>query len=164
MAMVRLLTGDLFLSKAQTLVNAVNCVGTMGKGIALEFRKRFPEMYEDYVTRCAAKQVRLGVPYLFRRTMPPWILNFPTKDHWRSVSRLSDILVGLEYLKQCYQQWGVESLAVPALGCGEGQLEWEVVGPALHDHLSRLSIPVELYTPQGTQAQWNTRASYSRTR
>ena len=96
--MVRILIGDLFASQMQTLVNTVNCVGVMGKGVALEFKKRFPDMYQDYVARCAAKQVRLGQPYLFRQLVPPWILNFPTKDDWRSVSRLSDIVAGLEYL------------------------------------------------------------------
>lgn len=163
-ATIRVLTGDLFQSKAQTLVNAVNCVGVMGKGIALEFKRRFPEMYEDYAARCAAKRVRLGEPYLFRRATPPWILNFPTKDHWRSVSRLSDILVGLEYLQRCCRDWGIESLAVPALGCGEGQLEWRVVGPALYDLLGRLGIPVELYTPHGTKAQRKASPSHSETR
>lgn len=148
--MVRILTGDLFKSGAQTLVNTVNTVGVMGKGVALEFRKRFPDMYEDYVARCRARQVRLGQPYLFKRLLPPWILNFPTKDDWRSVSRLSDIVAGLEYLEQRYREWGITSLAVPPLGCGQGGLEWRVVGPTLYRHLSRLEIPVELYAPHGT--------------
>src|SRR5438128_9567908 len=100
--MVRTLIGDLFQSQAQTLVNTVNCVGVMGKGVALEYKKRFPDMYADYVARCAAGQVRLGEPYLFRRLWPPWILNFPTKDHWRSVSRLADIVRGLEHLQKRY--------------------------------------------------------------
>ncbi|MGH7966788.1 MAG: type II toxin-antitoxin system antitoxin DNA ADP-ribosyl glycohydrolase DarG [Candidatus Binatia bacterium] len=148
--MVRTLTGDLFASTAQTLVNTVNCVGVMGKGIALEFKKRFPDMYADYVKRCAAKQVRLGQPYLFRSLMPLWILNFPTKDDWRSVSRMSDIVAGLKYLEQHYHEWGITSLAVPPLGCGQGQLEWRVVGPTLFRYLCRLDIPVELYAPYGT--------------
>lgn len=148
--MVRVLTGDLFQSQAQTWVNTVNCVGVMGKGVALEFRKRFPDMYEDYVKRCAAGQVRLGQPYLFRRLLPPWIVNFPTKDDWRSVSRLDDIVAGLEYLEKHYREWGITSLAVPPLGCGQGQLDWRVVGPTLYRHLSRLDIPVELYAPYGT--------------
>ena len=79
--MVNVIMGDIFESRAQTLVNTVNCVGIMGKGIALEFKKRFPDMFEDYVKRCEAKQVRLGRPYLFERMFPPWILNFPTKNH-----------------------------------------------------------------------------------
>ncbi len=148
--MIHPLVGNIFESKAQTLVNTVNCVGIMGKGLALEFKKLFPDMYEDYVARCKANKVRLGEPYLYRRLLPPWILNFPTKDHWRSVSRLSDIVAGLEYLEKHYREWEITSLAVPALGCSNGQLEWRVVGPTLYRYLSRLDIPVELYAPYGT--------------
>ena len=148
--MIRTLTGDIFESEVQTIVNTVNCVGVMGKGLALEFKKRFPQMYEDYVVRCAAGQVRLGQPYLYKSVLPPWILNFPTKDHWRSVSRLSDIVAGLEYLEQHYKEWEIASIAVPALGCSNGQLEWRVVGPTLYRHLKRLDISVELYAPLGT--------------
>lgn len=148
--MVRVIIGDMFESKAQTLVNTVNCVGIMGKGVALEFKKRFPDMFEDYVKRCAVRQVRLGRPYLFKRPMRPWILNFPTKNHWRSVSHLEDIVEGLHYLQRRYQEWGITSLAVPPLGCGNGQLERRVVGPTLHRHLKALEIPVELYAPFGT--------------
>lgn len=142
--------GDLFASQAQTLVNTVNCVGVMGKGIALEFRKRFPDMYEDYVRRCEAKEVRLGRPYVFKSLVLPWVLNFPTKDHWRSVARLQDIVEGLRFLQKNFRGWGITSLAVPPLGCGEGQLEWRVVGPTLYRHLKELGIPVELYAPFGT--------------
>ncbi|MBI4329821.1 MAG: macro domain-containing protein [Chloroflexi bacterium] len=148
--MVTVKIGDLFESQAQTIVNTVNCVGVMGKGVALEFKKRFPDMYEDYVGRCNAKQVKLGRPYLYQRPLTPWILNFPTKDHWRSVSRLQDIVKGLRYLKAHYKEWGITSLAVPPLGCGHGQLEWRVVGPTLYRHLKELDIPVELYAPFGT--------------
>jgi O-acetyl-ADP-ribose deacetylase (regulator of RNase III) len=148
--MVQVLVGDLFESDAQTLVNAVNCVGVMGKGVALEFKKRYPDMYDDYVARCARKQVQPGEPYLFRRLSPPNILNFPTKDHWRSAARLDDIVAGLTYLERHYHEWGITSLAVPALGCGHGQLEWHVIGPVLVRYLSRLDIPVKLYAPVGT--------------
>jgi uncharacterized protein YwgA/O-acetyl-ADP-ribose deacetylase (regulator of RNase III) len=148
--MINVLIGDMFESGAQTLVNTVNTVGVMGKGIALEFRKRFPEMYEDYVRRCARHMVRLGEPYLYGRITPPNIINFPTKDHWRSVSRLDDIINGLQHLESHIKEWNVTSLAIPPLGCGEGQLEWRVVGPTLYRHLSKLDIPVELYAPFGT--------------
>ncbi|MBP8986103.1 MAG: macro domain-containing protein [Syntrophobacterales bacterium] len=148
--MVKVIMGNMFESKAQTLVNTVNCVGVMGKGVALEFKKRFPDMFEDYVRRCKTKQVSLGRPYLFKRLFPPWVLNFPTKDHWRSVSRLEDIVEGLRYLQYHYKEWGITSLAVPPLGCGQGQLEWRVVGPTLYRHLKVLDIPVELYAPSGT--------------
>lgn len=148
--MIKVLIGDLFESRAQTIVNTVNCVGIMGKGIALEFKKRFPKMFKDYETQCQRGQVKLGQLYLYKRTVPPWILNFPTKDHWRSVTKLSDIIDGLEYLLKHYEQWGIASIAVPPLGCGHGQLEWQIVGPTLHRYLERLEIEVELYAPFGT--------------
>ena len=166
------LVGDPFDSEAQTLVNTVNCVGVMGKGIALEFKKRFPEMYKDYVARCKARKVRLGEPYPFPEPQPfslstepeqlslfeepklPRILNFPTKMHWRSKSRLPDIIDGLEHLAQKYQEWGIRSLAVPALGCGNGGLRWQEVGPILYRHLNQLDIPIELYAPPGTPPEW----------
>lgn len=148
--MVRVVTGDILRSRAQTLVNTVNCVGVMGKGIALAFKKEFPDMYEDYVRRCKAGEVTLGRPYLYKRLILPWVLNFPTKDDWRSVARLQDIVRGLEYVERHYKHWGITSLAVPPLGCGQGQLEWRVVGPTLYRYLSHLEIPVELYAPFGT--------------
>lgn len=129
--MMRVLINDIFQSKAQTLVNTVNCVGIMGKGLALEFKKRFPDMFKDYAERCTRGEVRLGKPYVYKSLLPPWIINFPTKEHWRSVSNLQDITRGLDYLVNHYKEWGITSLAVPPLGCGEGQLEWRIVGPTL---------------------------------
>jgi len=144
---VEVIKGDLFESKAQTLVNTINCVGVMGKGLALEFKRRYPWMYQDYVMRCKRKQVKLGEPYLFRGLELPQILNFPTKGHWRSVSRIEDINRGLEHLERHYKEWGITSLAVPSLGCQQGQLDWRVVLPILYRHLRRLEIPSELYVP-----------------
>lgn len=144
--------GNLFESEAQTLVNTVNCVGVMGKGVALEFKNRFPEMFEDYLERCKAGNVKLGIPYLYRQLIPPWILNFPTKDHWRSVSRISDIIRGINYLKNHYKEWEITSIAFPPLGCGEGQLDWKIVGPILYNCLQQLDIPVVLYAPFGTES------------
>ncbi|MCZ6448333.1 MAG: macro domain-containing protein [Alphaproteobacteria bacterium] len=150
MAKVTVKIGDLFESDAQTLVNTVNCVGIMGKGIAYEFKRRFPEMFKDYVELCERNEVQLGKPYLYKELFDKWVINFPTKDHWRSVSRLEDINQGFEYLKYHYKRWGITSVAVPPLGCGMGQLDWDVVGPTLYRHLSELEIPVELYAPFGT--------------
>ncbi len=144
------LVGDLFASNAQTLVNTVNCVGVMGKGIALGFRKRFPEMHREYVHKCERGEVQLGRPYLWASVLPPWVLNFPTKGHWRENSKLEAIVEGLVYLEQHYKEWGISSLAVPPLGSGLGGLEWRVVGPTLYAHLDRLDIPVELYAPTHT--------------
>lgn len=147
---IRVIIGDIFKSKAQTLVNTVNTVGVMGKGLALEFKKRFPDMYKDYVERCKKGEIRLGKPYLYKKLVPPWILLFPTKQDWRSVSKLSDIEEGLNYLEKNYKNWGITSLAVPPLGCGLGELNWDIVGPTLYSYLNRLEIPVELYAPYGT--------------
>lgn len=147
---MRILVGDILQSKAQTLINTVNCVGVMGKGIALEFKSRFPDMYDDYVKRCAQGEVKPGMPYLYKSLFPPQIINFPTKDHWKSISRLSDIERGLKYLLEHYRAWGITSLAIPPLGCGNGQLEWRVVGPLIYRFAQEMAIPVELYAPYGT--------------
>ena len=146
---VDVVVGDLFQARAQSLGNAINCVGVMGKGIALEFKKRFPIVYEDYVERCKRDEVKLGRPYLYRNPDPPHVLNFPTKGHWRSASQLNDIVAGLEYLEAHYREWGITSLALPALGCGNGGLDWRIIRPTLHQHLSRLDIPVAVYAPSG---------------
>jgi O-acetyl-ADP-ribose deacetylase (regulator of RNase III)/uncharacterized protein YwgA len=149
MSNVRVREGDLLKSKMHALVNTVNTVGIMGKGVALAFKKRYPAMYLDYVRRCDRHEVKLGEPYPYEAE-DHLIINFPTKQHWRSVSRLSDIVAGLEYLEHHYKEWNIKSLAVPPLGCGNGQLEWRVVGPVLLRHLRRLDIPVELYAPHGS--------------
>jgi O-acetyl-ADP-ribose deacetylase (regulator of RNase III)/uncharacterized protein YwgA len=147
---MKILVGDILQSKAQTLINTVNCVGVMGKGIALEFKKRFPEMFDDYAERCVRKDVKPGVPYLYKTLFPPQIINFPTKDHWKSVSRIADIDRGLQLLVTHYKEWGVTSLAIPPLGCGNGQLEWKAVGPLIYRYASQMDIPIELYAPYGT--------------
>ena len=150
---VRVLVGDLFSSEMQTWVNTVNCVGVMGRGVALGFKERFPDMFADYKARCDRHEVELGRPYLYRRMMDPWVLNFPTKDHWRSVSTLADIERGLDHLAAWIDEWGIESLAVPPLGCGNGQLDWRIIGPVLYRRLGELGVPVELYAPHGTPAE-----------
>jgi O-acetyl-ADP-ribose deacetylase (regulator of RNase III) len=142
--------GNLFTSSAQSLVNTVNCVGVMGKGVALEFKKRYPAMHEDYVQRCERKAVRLGEPYLYEDSSGIKTINFPTKDHWRSPSRLQDIERGLDFLVHHIADWKVTSTALPPLGCGNGGLEWAEVGPLVFRKLSTLPIDVELYAPYGT--------------
>lgn len=102
--------------------------------------------------RAGAPSARCGwaPPTCFTAPRPPHILNFPPKGHWRSASRVDDIVAGLECLARHSQSWGITSLAVPALGCGLGRLNWRVVGPILARSLDRLDIPVELYAPFGT--------------
>ena len=148
--MIEAIIGNLFESSAQTWVNTVNCVGVMGKGIAQEFKKRFPGMFQDYVTRCQAGRVRLGQPYHYTDLTGTSIINFPTKDHWRSPSRLQDIEQGLDYFVDHYQAWGIHTIAFPPLGCGNGGLEWRVVGPLMYQKLSPLPLAIEIYAPYGT--------------
>ncbi len=143
------LIGDLFDSKAQTIVNTVNCVGIMGKGVALEFKRRYPVMFQDYEQRCVRKEVRVGVPYLFH-SIDRQIVNFPTKNHWRSPSRLSDIEAGLDRFVEQYIAWGITSAAFPPLGCGNGGLLWSDVGQVMYQKMHRLPIPIEVYAPFGT--------------
>jgi O-acetyl-ADP-ribose deacetylase (regulator of RNase III)/uncharacterized protein YwgA len=148
--MFKALIGDLFATQAQTRVNTINCVGIMGKGVAQEFKKRYPAMFEDYAERCERKQVRLGEPYPYRDHSGILIVNFPTKDHWRSPSRLGDIERGLDHFVQHHVSWGVKSVAFPPLGCGNGGLSWAEVGPLIYGKLRRLGIDVEVYAPYGT--------------
>jgi O-acetyl-ADP-ribose deacetylase (regulator of RNase III) len=145
--MVKIVKGDLLASKAQTLVNPVNCVGVMGKGLALIFKEKYPNMFYDYKKRCYNGEVVLGKPYLYKNEAVHWILNFPTKYHWKDKSNIQDIIACLQYLLENYQEWGITSLAVPALGCGHGGLEWSLVKPILCDYLSLLTIDVEIYQP-----------------
>ena len=148
--MFRALIGDLFESRAQTLVNTVNCVGVMGKGVAEQFKRHFPDMFDDYKLRCDRKAVRLGEPYLFHNKRGDRIINFPTKDHWRSPSRLSDIEHGLDYLAAHVGEWNVRNMAMPPLGCGNGGLDWSEVGPLIYLKLHALPIDVDVYAPYGT--------------
>ncbi len=148
--MISVRTGDILESKMHALVNTVNCVGVMGKGVALAFKNEYPAMFEDYAIRCQRGEVKLGHPYAYPETDGHVIINFPTKSHWRAVSRITDIVDGLHFLQDHYEEWGIRSIAVPPLGCGNGQLEWKVVGPTLYRELAKLNIDVELFAPIGT--------------
>tara|TARA_R110000796_G_scaffold219504_1_gene335516 strand:+ start:19442 stop:20557 length:1116 start_codon:yes stop_codon:yes gene_type:complete len=151
--MLKVTIGDMFESNATTLVNTVNCVGVMGKGVAQIFKQRYPDMFLDYVRRCELKQVEPGVPYHYCDMLGNSIVNFPTKNHWRSSSRLDDIIKGLDVFISEYKRWGITSVAFPPLGCGNGGLAWSLVGPLMYQKLSQLDIPVEIYAPFGTPRQ-----------
>lgn len=138
--------GNLFDSKCQTITNAINVVGVMGKGIALEFKKRYPDYYLSYKSRCEANQVKVGNVYLYKKPTI-WILSFPTKDHWRNNSKMSYIETGLDDLVADYAKFGITSLALPALGCANGGLEWADVKDLIVSKLEKLPITIELYAP-----------------
>ncbi len=143
-----MITGNLFDSDCQTITNAANCVGVMGKGIALEFKLRYPDMYSDYVERCKQKTFKIGQCYVYKSRLLPWILNFPTKSHWRQRSKLEDVQVGLDHLAANVADWGITSLAIPAIGCGLGGLDWTVVRSEILTRLQSLGIRIVLYQPK----------------
>lgn len=145
--MISFVKGDLFQAPAQVLTNAVNCEGVMGAGIALRFKKQFPKMFADYAARCKIGELKIGKPYLYEDDSVQ-ILNFPTKRDWRSPSQLADVEAGLKYLSEHYADMGIYSLAMPALGCGLGGLEWEEVKALISKYLSDLSdLEVVVFEP-----------------
>lgn len=155
--MIKLCTGNLLDAQADALVNTVNTKGVMGKGIALQFKQAFPEMYRDYERACAAGEVRLGRMHVFDRGGlaggPRWIINFPTKGHWRTPSRLPDVEEGLADLASVIRRLHIRSIAVPPLGCGNGGLDWAVVRPRIEAALADVpGLEVLLYAPAGAPA------------
>lgn len=151
--MIKVLIGDIFTSKMQTIVNTVNCVGVMGKGIALKFKEHFPDMFKEYRNMCKIHEIKPGIPYIYKNLFGDSVLNFPTKDHWRSPSKVSDIINGLDIFIRKYKEWGIKSIAFPPLGCGNGGLEWNLIGKIMYQKLLSLDIPIELYAPFGTSTK-----------
>ena len=143
-----LVSGDMFLSEMQTITITVNTVGVMGKGIALTAKNRFPDMYLKYKELCQNRVLKMGKPYLYKsESLKQQLLLFPTKTHWRNISDINGIKDGLEWLVNHYQDECIESLAIPALGCGLGRLRWSSVGPIMCSFLKQLDIPIEIYLP-----------------
>ncbi|MGR3373713.1 macro domain-containing protein [Pseudooceanicola nanhaiensis] len=131
-------------TNTQTLVNTVNCVGVMGKGIAKEFKKRNPNMFDAYKRVCDQKLLEPGKLWLWRGS-PNWVLNFPTKKHWRNPSRLEWVEAGLKKFVLTYEAQGITEVSFPMLGCGNGGLDWRDVKPLMERYLSDLSIPVYVH-------------------
>jgi O-acetyl-ADP-ribose deacetylase (regulator of RNase III) len=131
-------------SSAQTLVNTVNCVGVMGKGIAKAFKDRDPAMFAAYKAICDRKLLQPGKLWLWQGT-DGWVLNFPTKIHWRNPSRLEWIEAGLEKFVAEYAKRGIKEISFPRLGCGNGGLDWHDVKPVMEHYLSDLDIPVYIH-------------------
>ena len=137
--------GNIFQSSCQTLVNTVNCVGVMEKGIALEFKNRFPEMYDEYARYCADKRIHPGVLHLWKKS-EPWILNFPTKNNWKHPSKLEYIEQGMAKFCATYAIKGITSIAFPELGTRLGGLQWIAVKEVMYRFLEPLpNLEVEIY-------------------
>jgi len=156
--MITLARGNLLEADAEALVNTVNCVGYMGKGIALQFKQAFPDNFATYQKACRAGEVRPGVMLVVptgSMAGPKYIINFPTKRHWRGKSRIEDIESGLEALAREVHERGIASIAVPPLGCGLGGLGWNEVRPRIEHHLGALlGVDVLLFEPQGAPDAW----------
>ena len=143
--MILYVQGDLFQSPAQVLVNTVNTVGVMGKGVALQFKRHFPEMYAKYGELCEKGDFNVGSLWLYK-TPNKWVLNFPTKRHWRQPSRIEYVESGMKKFVETYSSMGIHSIAFPPLGCGNGQLDFRSqVQPLMEKYLQPLPIEVFVY-------------------
>jgi O-acetyl-ADP-ribose deacetylase (regulator of RNase III) len=146
-------TGDLLAEPAEALVNTVNCVGVMGRGVALQFRNAFPENYEAYKAACDRGEVQPGRMFVFelgQLTRPRWIINFPTKRHWRGRSKIEDIEAGLKALVTEIRSRGIRSIALPPLGSGLGGLDWREVKPRIEAALGAMDdVEIVLFEPAG---------------
>ncbi len=145
---LRYCMGDIFTASAQVIVNPVNCKGVMGKGLAQAFKRRYPAMFVVYQQECRTGKLRIGQPTLYRESKP-WILNFPTKDHWREDSKLEYLEQGLQYFVDHYKEMGIQSIAFPKLGAGLGKLSWEEVGPLMVRYLGQVDCEVMIYIAEG---------------
>ncbi len=148
--MITYTQGNLIASDAEALVNTVNTVGVMGKGIALMFKEAFPDNYRAYQEACARGEVRVGRVFVVERqrlTGPRWIINFPTKKHWRNPSKLEWVREGLKDLRRVISQHGIRSIAIPPLGAGNGGLDWAEVRPVIAAELADLDVAVTVYEP-----------------
>lgn len=151
--MIERKTGDIFVEDVEALVNSVNCVGVMGRGIALQFKNRFPENFKAYSEACKRDELRPGRMFVYesgRITNPRYIINFPTKRHWRGKSRMEDIEAGLQALVHEIRQRNIQSIAIPPLGTNLGGLDWADVRPRIETALAGMDdVGVLLFEPGG---------------
>lgn len=154
--MIHYTQGNLLEADAEALVNAVNTVGVMGKGIARAFKQIYPANFAEYEASCRAQQVRIGCMFVTENRVPQcprWIINFPTKRHWRQPSRLEWVEEGLADLHRVIQDRQIRSIAIPALGCGLGGLDWDQVRRAIAGALGELpDVDVRVYEPIARRA------------
>lgn len=151
--MIEYAQGNLLEAEAEALVNTVNCVGFMGKGIALQFKQAFPENFQAYRRACEQSQLHPGRMFVFKTGSsigPKYVINFPTKRHWKGKSRIEDIDSGLDALVEDVARLGIKSIAVPPLGCGLGGLDWEKVRPRIEQAFKAVpDVRVLLFAPTG---------------
>ena len=142
--MITYIKGDMFESPAKVIVNTVNTDGVMGKGVALEFKKRYPDMYLYYKSICENKSLTVGKLALWKDS-EKWVLMFPTKIHWRNPSKLEYIESGLKKLSEYWDKIGTNTMAFPRLGCGNGGLDWADVRPLMEKYLCKIPMQIYIY-------------------
>jgi len=145
-------TGDISKDDAEALVNTVNCVGVMGRGIALQFKKSYPDNFKAYEVACKNHEVQPGRMLVHKTGLiqPKYIINFPTKRHWKDKSRIEDIDLGLKALVEVMHQYNIRSIAIPPLGCGLGGLNWSDIKPRIERALSSFTdVHINIYEPEG---------------
>lgn len=149
--MIRFSEGNILLSQAEAIVNTVNCVGVMGKGLALQIKKAYPDNFAAYKKACDQGKLVVGEMFVFDNgtLFPPrYIINFPTKEHWRCPSKLEYIITGVKSLCNVIRRLDISSIAVPPLGCGNGNLCWSEVLPVIETGFSNLNgVDVFVYAP-----------------
>ena len=154
--MIEYKTGDILTEDAEALVNTVNCVGVMGRGIALQFKRAFPENFKAYAAHCKRNEIQPGKMFIFETgemISPRFIVNFPTKRHWRGKSRIEDIESGLGSLADEIRSRGIRSVAIPPLGSGLGGLNWSAVRSRMQEALSGLDgVRIVIFEPGGGPA------------
>lgn len=154
--MIRFMKTDMFESQAEAYVNTVNTFGKMGKGLAAEFKKRFPENFEQYENACTNGVCIVGKMFVTERMNffgPKYIINFPTKRFWKHKTDINYIRWGLIDLVKVIPRYCIRSIAIPALGCGEGGLKWDKVKPLIVESLENLNIDIEIYEPHESNLQ-----------
>ncbi len=162
--MIKFTSGDILRADAEAIVNTVNCVGVMGRGIALQFKKAWPDNFKAYAAACKQNEVKPGSMFIVETgqlTNPQYIINFPTKRHWRGASKIEDVEQGLHALARDIKEKGIKSIAIPPLGSGLGGLDWVDVRPLIEAALSGLDdVEISVYEPKG--APENDRMTKSR--
>lgn len=148
--MIKFDKGNLFDKRPDALVNTVNCCGVMGKGIALQFKNRYPENFKAYKNACDLSKVKIGEMFVFKNGVfgPKYIINFPTKNHWKENSKKEYIVSGLKDLKRVIIEYGIKSIVLPPLGCGNGNLEWSYVKKEIQNALNDLeNVEITVFEP-----------------